>query len=171
MDISIIDATKTNKTTGIMYGNEDAPKQMIEFVNLACPYCRQWFIESYDVLEEAVRSGRLLRIIKLFDKEKPSLQKGNVMHHHITTTDGDVALEQIKAIFDAQDEWKQLDLDGIAEYATETLGLTEQEDQTTTQAIIDEANAAHIQFVPTVIIDEHIFDESITPEELSELVK
>ena len=29
----------------------------------------------------------------------------------------------------------------------------------------------HIQFVPTVIIDEHIFDESITPEELSELVK
>ncbi|MBE6171908.1 MAG: DsbA family protein, partial [Enterococcus faecium] len=82
-----------------------------------------------------------------------------------------VALKQIKAIFDAQDEWKQLDLDGIAEYATETLGLTEQEDQATTQAIIDEANAAHIQFVPTVIIDEHIFDESITPEELSELVK
>lgn len=75
MDISIIDATKTNKTTGIMYGNENAPKQMIEFVNLACPYCRQWFIESYDILEEAVQSGRLLRIIKLFDKEKPSLQK------------------------------------------------------------------------------------------------
>ncbi|MBO0461392.1 MULTISPECIES: DsbA family protein [unclassified Enterococcus] len=171
MDISIINATKTNTTTGIRYGNEDAPKKMIEFVNLACPYCRQWFNESFDVLEEAVQSGRLLRIIKLFDKEKPSLQKGNVMHHHITTTDGERALKQIKAIFDAQDEWKQLDLAGIADYATETLGLTEQEDKAATKAIIDEANAAHIQFVPTVIIDDHIFDESISQEELSELVK
>ena len=32
--------------------------------------------------------------------------------------------------------------------------------------MIAEANAAHIQFVPTIIIGEHIFDESVTEEEL-----
>jgi len=32
--------------------------------------------------------------------------------------------------------------------------------------VIAEANAAHIQFVPTIIIGEHIFDESVTEEEL-----
>ena len=29
-----------------------------------------------------------------------------------------------------------------------------------------ETYAAHIQFVPTIIIGEHIFDESVTEEEL-----
>ncbi len=43
---------------------------MIEFINLACPYCRQWFEESHELLEEAVQSGQLRRVIKLFDKEK-----------------------------------------------------------------------------------------------------
>ncbi|BDQ63098.1 hypothetical protein EfsSVR2332_31760 [Enterococcus faecalis] len=46
------------------------------------------------------------------------------------------------------------------------LGLKEQKDATLVSAVIAEANAAHIQFVPTIIIGEHIFDESVTEEEL-----
>ncbi|MGM9902617.1 hypothetical protein A5844_000454 [Enterococcus sp. 10A9_DIV0425] len=171
MDISVIDATKTNTTTGIVVGDTNASKKMVEFINLACPYCRQWFDESHDLLEEAVASGKIQRIIKLFDKEKPSLQKGNVMHHHITATDEKKALQEIKQIFDAQDEWTQLDLEEVANYAEQTLGLSKQENPTTSQAIIDEANAANIRFVPTVIVEGKIFDESISAEELAEILK
>ena len=75
MDISVIKAEKTTTANSIMYGEDQAPKKMIEFINLACPYCRQWFNDSFDLLEEAVEAGKIQRVIKLFDKEKESLQR------------------------------------------------------------------------------------------------
>ncbi|WP_165004896.1 MULTISPECIES: thioredoxin domain-containing protein [unclassified Enterococcus] len=170
MDISVIDADKTTTATGIVYGATDAPKKMIEFINLACPYCRQWFEESYEILDEAVQKGQLQRIIKLFDKEKESLQRGNVMHHHLSSKDGQKAMEEIRQIFATQEEWKNLSLQEVADYATEKLGLSYQKDEQTSQSIIDEAANANIRFVPTIILGENIFDESISLEELSHLL-
>ena len=162
MDISVIDATKTTTEKGITYGSSDAPKKMIEFINLACPYCRQWFEESHELLEEAVQSGQLQRVIKLFDKEKESLQRGNVMHRYITISGGQQ---------DTQDEWKHLSLQGVADFAADKLGLAEQKDEQLSQAIINEAEQAHIRFVPTVILGKEIFDESISKEKLKELIQ
>ncbi|ASZ07310.1 DsbA family protein [Enterococcus thailandicus] len=170
MDISVIDATKTNETTGIYYGDTAAPQTTIEFLNLACPYCKKWFEESFLTLDSFVQEGKVNRLIKLFDKEKESLQRGNVMHHHITANDGKKALAEIKQIFEMQDQWKELSLEGVAQYATQELGLTYQPDMEMAKAIIDEANAAHIQFVPTIILDQTIFDESITLDELTSLI-
>ena len=100
----IIDANKTNKQI-----LESCTKRRCtlkqndhKFVNLALSYCRQWFIESYDILEEAVQSGRLLRIIKLFDKENLVYKrKCDASSYHY---DDGVALNKSKAIFDAQDD-------------------------------------------------------------------
>lgn len=170
MDISVIDATKTNKTTGIYYGDATAPKTTIEFLNLACPYCKKWFEESFSTLESSVQEGKVNRLIKLFDKEKESLQRGNVMHHHITTNDGKKALVEIKHIFETQEQWKNLSLEEVAQYATEELGLTYQPDMEMAKAIIDEANTAHIQFVPTILLDQTIFDEGIALDELTSLL-
>ncbi|MFR8906588.1 MAG: thioredoxin domain-containing protein, partial [Enterococcus faecium] len=39
------------------------------------------------------------------------------------------------------------------------------------QAIINEAEQAHIRFVPTVILGKEIFDESISKEKLKELIQ
>lgn len=171
MDISVIDATKTNTQKGILYGSSNAPKKMVEFINLACPYCRQWFEESYDLLEEAVQSGQLQRVIKLFDKEKESLLRGNVMHRYLTISDGQKAIKEIKQIFDTQDEWKHLSLQEVADFAVDKLKLTEQKDEQLSQAVINEAEQAHIRFVPTVILGKEIFDESISIEELKELIQ
>ena len=170
MDISIINATQTNTHTGLKIGSDEAPKKMIEFINVRCPYCRKWFEESYDLLFEAVSDGKIQRIIKFFDKEKESLQRGNVMQHHITQTDGVKALQELKKIFDTQDQWGNLSLEEVGVFAKETLNLTEQFDQTVTESIIAEAKAANIQFVPTVVVDNHIFDESISLEELKNII-
>lgn len=170
MDISVIDATKVNTETGLHIGESNAPVKMIEFINVRCPYCRKWFEESEELLAQSVKSGKVERIIKLFDKEKESLQRGNVMHHHITANDGKKALAEIKQIFEMQDQWKELSLEEVAQYATQELGLTYQPDMEMAKAIIDEANAAHIQFVPTIILDQTIFDESITLDELTSLI-
>lgn len=161
MDISEIKPTATNLTAGIQIGKPDAPHKLVEFINLRCPYCKKWFETNKDLLAEAVAAGKLYQVIKLFDKEKESLQRGNVMHRFITKNDPEKALTEIDQVFQTQETWGDMTLEEVAAYAQNTLGLTEQPDSDTTAAIIAEAEAANIKFVPTVILDQHIFDESI----------
>lgn len=162
MDISIIDHQKVNFSTGIKLGNSTAPHQMAEFINLRCPYCKAWFEKNDHLLQKAVGEGKLYRVIKLFDKEKESLQRGNVMHRYVSKTDSALALEQIREIFATQEEWQDQSIEEVAWYAEEKLSLTEEPDVATTANIIEEAATANIQFVPTIVLDQHIFDESIS---------
>lgn len=166
MDISTIDASKVTLTDGIQIGSDSAPKKMIEFVNLRCPYCKRWFQESAALLEEAVHKQQVQRIIKLFNKEKESLQRGNVMHLYVSQNDSQQALKDMAKIFDTQDQWGDLSLEEVAQFAEETLQLTKQEPSKKLISIVEEAEAANIKFVPTVIVEQHIFDESVTKEEL-----
>lgn len=166
MDISSIDATKVTTENGLFIGSSTAPIKIIEFMNVRCPFCKKWFDESLDTLNEYVSQGRVQRIIKLFDKEKESLQRGNVMHHYIDYKTPDKAVLTLKAIYNTQEKWGNLTLDEVASFAENQLNLTLQKQPEMIQSIINEANEAHIKFVPTIIIDQHIFDESITKTEL-----
>ena len=169
MDISIIKAKETNTTTGIKIGDENA-KPIIEFMNLRCPYCRKWFEESLPILTEAVAAGKVQRVIKLFDKEKESLQRGNVMHRFVATDNPAQTIADITKIYQTQDQWGHLTLEEVAEFAQNQLGLTEHYHSTYAGEIVEEARKANIQFVPTVIVGSHIFDESISADELTQLI-
>ncbi|MBO0422492.1 thioredoxin [Enterococcus plantarum] len=166
MDISIIDATKVTTKNGLAVGKDSAPVKMVEFMNVRCPYCKKWFEESFDLLNEYVKEGKVQRIIKLLDKEKESLQRGNVMHHHINYDLPEKALTDLKQMYDTQDTWGNLSLEDVAIFAEDNLQLPKKEETSIVQAVIEEAAAATIKFVPTIVIGEHIFDESITKEEL-----
>lgn len=160
MDISIIKANLVNDFNGIKIGSDTAPKRLIEFVNLRCPYCKQWFEESYETLSQAVEEGKVQRVIKLLDKDKISLQRGNVMHEYIDNNPAK-AMIQIKQAFETQENWQDLALEAVAEYAEKTLGFIQQANQNLQGEIRNEAAQANIQFVPTIVLGDHIFDESI----------
>lgn len=171
MDISNIKADKVNATYGFKIGRESAPVKVIEFLNLNCPYCRKWYVDSKDVLNEFVHEGKIQRIIKLYDKEKPSLKKGNVVHHYLDYKNPEEALIEIDYFLTHQDEWGTLeDLDRVAEYVVEKRGLTYQPNEIEINGILKEANEANVVFVPSVFIGENIFDEHITPVELKGLI-
>lgn len=166
MDISIINTSEVTGEIGIFVG-KTSEKQMLEFINVRCPYCKKWFEDSIDLLEEAVAQGKVQRVIKLFDKEKESLQRGNVMHRYVTKTDGGQAIQDLAKIYETQQQWGSLSLEEVALFAEKTLGLTEQVDAVSTEKIITEASAANIKFVPTIILGEAIFDENISSETLT----
>ena len=170
MRMTDVDVSKLNTTNGIKIGDVEAPIKVIEFINIRCPFCRQWFDEKNDLLQEYVNEGKIERIIKLFDKEKPALAKGNVMHHHVPNDTS--ALSAIKAIYDTQDIWGDLEEHkDIAEYATTKLGLSLQNYEEMTATILKEAEEANVFFIPTVIIGEEVFDQKITNEELIALLE
>ncbi len=170
MDTSIIQSQKADTMTGIKWGANDAPVKMIEFVNLRCPYCKQWFEESDDLLTDLVQQGKLQRIIKLFDKEKPSLKSGNIMHQYVDPDNAAVSYQTIKTIFKTQSEWGNLPLEDVAAFAENTLHLAIQNHKNNAEKIILEANECNIQFVPTIIVGKEIFDENISIEKLKEIV-
>ena len=160
MDISVIKGNLVNDFNGIKIGSDNAPKRLIEFINLRCPYCKQWFEESYEFLDQAVAEGKVQRIIKLLDKDKISLQRGNIMHEYISA-DPQRALIQIQQAFETQENWQELDLEAVAKYAEQTLHFTQQANHNLQSEIRNEAEQANIKFVPTIVLGEHIFDESI----------
>jgi protein-disulfide isomerase len=171
VDISTIKADKVNTTDGIKIGNEDAPVKIIEFINLKCPYCKMWYEDSKDLLTEYVEGGKVQRIIKHFDKEKPSLKKGNIVHQYLDYSNPTKALEEIDYFFAHQDEWGSLEeLSEIETYVEEKRQLKKQTNELEAQGIIKEANNANVVFVPTVFIEEQIFDEHITQHELKEMI-
>lgn len=170
MDISVIKSEATNTQYGIHITN-DGPKQLIEFLNLRCPYCRQWFDKSKELLDEAVSQGKLERVIKLTDRSKESLQRGNVMHRFVTDDDAKQAMDDIARIFASQEEWGDLSLQQVADYARHTLGLTEHHHLDIAEEIVEETQKANIKFVPTLILEDHIFDESIELETLADYIE
>ncbi len=169
MGMTDVDVTKLNTDTGIKIGDNEAPIKVIEFINIRCPFCRQWFDEKNDLLQEYVNAGKIQRVIKLFDKEKPSLAKGNIMHHHVPTDAS--ASSAIQSIYKTQDIWGDLeDHTEIAAYAVNELGLSLQEYENMTTRILKEAEEANVFFIPTVIIGEEVFDQKISTEELKALL-
>lgn len=166
MDISVIDATKVTTENGLTIGKDAAPIKIVEFMNVRCPYCKKWFEDSFELLNDYVHEGKVQRIIKLFDKEKESLQRGNIMHHYIDYDLPEKGLLSLKQMYDTQNQWGNLSLEDVAVFAENNLQLTKKEKPAIIEAVIAEAGAANITFVPTVVIGEHIFDESITRDEL-----
>ncbi|REC24211.1 thioredoxin, partial [Enterococcus pseudoavium] len=63
--------------------------------------------------------------------------------------------------FATQETWKDLELEAVAQYAEKTLHFSQQDNESLRREIRNEAEQANIQFVPTLILGDHIFDESI----------
>ncbi|MBC1541609.1 DsbA family protein [Listeria seeligeri] len=170
MDISQIKASVVTPEVGIHVGDKAAPVKVMSFINLRCPFCREWNEKSQEVLTEFIQAGKIELIIKPFDKEKESLQRGNVAHRYLDYSTPEETRETINKIYSTQDEWGSLSLEEVATYMESELGLTEQDNKAASEKIIREANEANVVFVPTVIVGEHIFDEHISPEQLRTLL-
>lgn len=172
MDISVIKSENVTTTGGITIGQPDAPLTSIEFINAACPYCRKWFLKSEETMTEAVKAGQLKRIIKPFDKDKEDLQLGNLAHTYLPFDQPEIVLQTLSFLFTHQKTWRNdLTPDEFKKYIDQNLKLTPQDNAENLTAIIAEANRANIKFVPTIILGDHIFDESIDMIDLSQLLK
>lgn len=171
MDISVIDNSKINQTTGIKIGSNQALVKIVEFINLSCPYSRQWFEESFDLLKGYVSEDKVQRIIKLLDKEKEDLLSGNFMHHFITYDRPHKGLMEISELFASQNNWRSLPLEEVPIYARDVLNLHYQKDDATIASIVEEAAGANVRFVPTIFLNDQIFDESISVDELQNYIE
>jgi len=171
MDSSEIDSKAVTTDTGFHFGEPDAPVKVIEFINLRCPFCKMWWQKADDVLKAYEKNGQIERIVKHFDKEKPGLDKGNVLHSYLDYRDMEKTRQDIDYYVDHLDEWGSLPKDDIAVYAGNKRNAKKQDNSEESKKITLETKEVNITMVPTVIIGEHIFDENISAEELKIIIE
>lgn len=171
LDTSVIDSKKVTAKGGLLIGEDIAPVKIVEFINLRCPYSKQWWEESLPLLDKYVKESKVQRIVKHFDKEKPGLRKGNVLHRYLDHSDPEQAKEDITYYFAHLNEWGSLPEEEIAGYAKEKRNATERDNKEHALTIIAETEKANITMVPTVVINDNIFDENISEKELEKIIK
>lgn len=169
MGMTDINTEKVNPNLGIIIGSKEAPIEIVEYVNLRCPFCRKWWTEKSAIVDEYVEKGFVKQTIKLFNKEKASLVPGNIMHAYVPNDE--TAKSVITRIYETQDIWGDLaSLDDIASFAEDTLGLTKQNNETMLDEIVAETLEANVVFVPTMIVGDTYFDQKISEDELRKLL-
>jgi len=172
MDTTKIDASRVTRSNAWHIGHPNAPVKVIEFINFRCPYCKQWWDKANEVLTPYVEDEKVERIVKHYDKPKESLQKGNVVRQYLSYDDpAEVTKGLIDQIFSSQEEWGELEQEKIPNWLMKNLSLVKIDNEETSQNVIDEAQAANIELVPTVFIEDNIFDENISNKELKQLVE
>lgn len=170
MDTSTIQTQYISHEYGIIIGHADQ-NISVEYLNVRCPFCKAWFENTLFIWKQAIQQGQITRIIKLLDHPKNALRSGNVMHHFVPFDDPQAALEALTKIFETQNTWGRLHISEVANYAKNELHLTMQDHILDSKKIKEEAELANIKLVPTVVINQtHIFDESITNDELMQLI-
>lgn len=171
MDTSDIHADKVTTKGGLHFGEATAPVKIVEFINLRCPYSKMWWEKAAKVVDPYVKEGKVERIVKHFDKEKASLRNGNVMHHHLSYEDVKETRKSMDYIIDHLDEWADLKETDVAAWVEDYLELDKKENAKEASKIIEETKQANIFSVPSVFIEDYIFDENISDEELKEIIE
>jgi len=141
----------------ITLGADDAPVKVVEYINLRCPYSKEYEETIASSLNEYIDAGQVQRILKHFDKEKEALETGNVLHQYIDYEKPAASYNVIKEIFATQDEWKEKRLAEIPHFARE-LGLSLQAaNQERSKRVLKEVKAVNIELVPTVFVEDEAF--------------
>ncbi|AQP53346.1 hypothetical protein CBF34_04825 [Vagococcus penaei] len=171
MSMTEVDTKKIDNSLGLVFGDENAPITIVEYINLRCPFCKQWWDERSQLIDQYVANGKVKQVIKLFDKDKESLQSGNVMHHHVPNDN--TAKAAITKIYATQSEWGSLDsLDEVANYAVDKLGFTHNPaTEELSKKIALEAKENGVFFIPTMIVGDQVFDQKISEAELTALLE
>ncbi|MDK9868220.1 thioredoxin domain-containing protein [Staphylococcus equorum] len=148
-------------------GSPNAPVKVESFINLACPYCKNYFKAADQSLKPLIDQGKVQHVIKHFDKTKNGLLKGTVANIHLDYQNTDETLEIIRKLYDTQKEWT-VDFATIEEKMQKQFNLSPQKEADERSiAITEEAVSRVIKGIPTVFINDKKFEFNPLEDEQS----
>jgi len=141
----------------IKLGSDEAPVKVAEYINLRCPYSKEYEETIASSLNEYIEAGQVQRILKHFDKEKEALETGNVLHQYIDYENPADSYDVIKEIFATQDGWKDRRLAEIPHLARELALSLQAANEERSQRVLTEVKAVNVEVVPTVFVEDEAF--------------
>ncbi|WP_411842769.1 thioredoxin domain-containing protein [Salinicoccus sp. HZC-1] len=146
------------KVKAMHLGDENAPVSVEAFINMACPYCVEFFKAADKVLIPLTDEGMVSYTIKHFDKPKVRLFHGAIANLYLDYSNPAKAYNLMKEMFENQDEWAAADSKFIQTKMMEEFGLEEQRStMNLSMDIIHETVERGIEVAPTVFINGEQF--------------
>ena len=153
---------QTTPIVDLVYGNLDAPIEIINYTSFQCPPCAM-FHETYgEVLEKYINNGDVQLVIKAVDLDK--FEYDEIIYKHLTN-DQLTDYVELSKIYAKQDEWYSLD---SKEEVISFLGLNEDKSQDLDRQIKQNSKERvklGIKGVPTTFINGKEMELGITAEE------
>ncbi|RLK64086.1 hypothetical protein D3H64_00725 [Atopobacter sp. AH10] len=153
---------KIDPTTGTLKGSQDAHQIIVEYHNVACPDCKNWWETHRPYLTRLTRHGDLGRLIKFLNKDKPGLRAGRVAHKYLDLYDPNHLSEQLDFLYANQAEWRALGGKKLTDYLEEHLGQA-YDHQDILDKVAEEAERLGLHNIPTIVLsDDDYWTEDVT---------
>lgn len=163
--------SKITHEDSIKVGSDDAPLKVVEYINLRCPHCKNYEENVAPFLNAYIENGTVQRVIKHYDKEKPGLEKGNVLNQYLDYSTPKETFELIKKLFAEQETWGQNRIAEIPHVALDYGLSLQDENRAQSKRISEEAAAVGVEYVPTVFVGEEAFVEINDLDEFKQAVE
>ena len=166
----------------IVFGSDNAPLKIIEYISYGCPYCAEFYQRSYkNYFKRYIDSGKVQLIIRDFPLDEPSLRASQLVH----CTAKDKQKKVIKTLFEKQASWAHNKnfperLENIAKISGMVGGMFH---ECMTNKVLEESilearvkgyNAFQVHSTPTIIINGNkyigLFDNKQLPQYLDKLL-
>ncbi|MEJ6400956.1 thioredoxin domain-containing protein [Nicoliella lavandulae] len=134
-------------------GSPSAPHQLTVVMNLSCRYCKKWWSRNLADVEQALRSGNLGLHIKFWTKDKSALRIGNIAHQFIDFSQPEIAFGFVKALINAQNNFKRCSVEQVPEYLEDNYGVTLHNSKQATEATTLALQEAGVRGIPTIVLD------------------
>ncbi|HLR19342.1 MAG TPA: thioredoxin domain-containing protein [Staphylococcus sp.] len=146
------------KVTYLTLGSSNATIKVESFINLACPYCKNYFKAADQSLKSLIDQGKVQHVIKHFDKTKQGLLKGTIANIHLDYEDVGETLKIMRELYDSQKAWTQ-DFATVEQKMQQDFNLSPQKEaDDRSLAITEEAVKREIKGIPTVFINGKKFE-------------
>lgn len=164
----------TVKNDYLNEGNKRAPVKVEVFLNLACPYCADFYKLVDDVLNDYIEDSKIYFAVKHYDKPREMLLPGTLINLSLDYSDPAKTLGNINKIFKTQSEWDKLSNIEIKSLLTNEYQLKEEPANIDISlAVTAEAIERGVKMVPTVFINEQEFQfpKEISAAELKDIIE
>lgn len=155
-------------------GNKNAPVKVEVFLNLACPYCADFYELADDVLKDYITGNKVYFVVKHYDKPREMLLPGTLINLSLDYSNPAKTLENIKSLFKTQAEWDKLSNHEIKSLLENEYQLKEEPDNIEISLTVTaEAIERSVKMVPTVFINEQEFQfpKEISAAELKDVIE
>ncbi|MDK6234391.1 thioredoxin domain-containing protein [Aerococcus sanguinicola] len=147
------DPSALNDSNGFVLGLDQAEKTIYQFIDLYEAESAAYVKEAFPILRQALASGQVRLVTKIFSLRHGGGYKGEVMQRFVDYQTPEKALYQVEEILARRPEWVASDFEGVFKFAEEELGYDYQGNQAALKAAYREGKAVGVEASPAVFID------------------
>ena len=158
----VIGCSNSNKQAGLVYGNENAPIEIINYTSFQCPDCATMHERLHESIKRFIEVGTIRLIEKPIDITR--FEYDEVIYKHMSEEQS-LDFEKLLEIYTTQRQWRDFKSN---EEVIEFLNLSQDENEKNIndlKIITREKSKVHLEEVPTMFLNGERLPIDISEEE------